>query len=136
MTTQYLILDHVRKAMGIKSDNNIEAIKEVIFDANIEVDKALKPYADNIPLPPEDERTEFDVEVFERGRSLALAFVRARWYSYTGQIDWSESYQKEYDDKLASLVQVFRARRGSRTKRVVRTTRPRARRMYSQVKRF
>lgn len=122
--------------MQIQSEKSKNALRDVVFDANIEVDKALKPFADNIPLPPESERTEFDVDVFERARSLALSWVRARWYSYTGQLDWAKQFQEDYDRRLESLIGVFKARRGTRTKRVVVNTSPRTNRLYSQAKRY
>lgn len=135
-TTQFLVLDHTLKAMGITSDKNEDAIKEIIFDANIEANKVMLPYADNMPLPPEAERTEHDIAVFERGRSLALAYVRWKWFVYAGQVQWADKYKEEYDEKLASLVEVFKARRGVRTKRVISTTQSTVRRLYSQEKRY
>ena len=98
-----------------KEDNkNRDLILHILDDANLEVDKVMAPYANDIPV-----EGGMGGRISEYCKHLALAFATYRWYLQWGQTERAALQKSEYNTKLKSLMGVLKSRRTNKTKTVM-----------------
>ena len=101
-----------------KDTDNDKQLQDIVDDANIEIDKAITPYANDVPIEP-------NTRIFNDMKHTALLYARARWFREIALIDRSDSTIKEYDRKLDTLIKTMIANRTQRTKLMVASYDPR-----------
>ena len=101
-----------------EDDTTDTQLLDILKDANNEIDKAITPYANDVPIEP-------NTRIFNDMKYTVLHYARARWFREIAQYDRSDNSMAEYDRKLKTLIDTMIANRTQRTKLMVASYDPR-----------
>lgn len=129
--TNFLTIADMKKTLNILDTDNVNESKldEKRIDANTEVDKVLLPYADEVPVP-------VGTPLFSKGQKMAKYYARYLWFSDLHQTEIAKKDAEIYEQMKESIIEVLKANRTTRTKRVSVGTNYRTRRLFSQIQRY
>ena len=113
----YLTIRRFKTAAKIKNNNSDDLIHSILIDANIEVDKIIAPYAQDIPIVPGDTVSRY-------GTELALTWVKYAYYRDLFQTERAELLKAEFAMKTESMINVLKAHRTRRTVTAIFSTNP------------
>ena len=126
MTSQFITRDFLKQSFNIPlADTNDDTlIDQCVMYANLEVDKILIPFADEVPVEP-------NTDLFERSKYLALLYAQLRWYRHHGVLPRASATQAEIENVQMTLTDTLVALRTTRTKRLIVSPNPRAKRLLT-----
>ena len=126
MASQFITRDFFKQSLKIPlADTNDDSLADqCVMYANLEVDKILIPFADEVPV-------ESNTDLFERSKYLALLYAQLRWYRHHGVLARASAVAGEISDVQMSLTDTLVALRTTRTKRLVVSQNPRAKRLLT-----
>ena len=98
--TTYLASTTLKSFLSITGTDDDDLIEQLVIEANDEVTKRLKPYAESAPLAAGD-------KYFADARSAAFSFAKVLWYESTSQLELRDSNKKTYEAKIESLTKAL-----------------------------
>ena len=110
VASSYISLEELKLSLAIKSDETRHDTKllDILQDARVEIDMEIKPYVDDVPLPP-------GTDVFYHASKCALYYAKAHWFEHVFQLDKARYNHEMYEKKLEKLTDSIKSDKPDRT---------------------
>lgn len=115
---QYVKLQEAKDAGDFPDDLDDEELLTIVKDANQDMELAITPHADTLPIPD-------GVPIFKALSRAGLIYVRARWKEKKHNYELAKTLDALYETKMAKIIKALRSVPESRTKTLLVKTDPR-----------
>ena len=116
-TTPYVSLEELKNAIagdgpGTKNPMVDAKLLDVLQDARHQVDTEIKPYVDDVPLPP-------GTDTYVQAAKCVLFYAKSHWYENMGQIDRAKYNDEKFERKMEKLIESIKSDKPDRTLTIV-----------------
>lgn len=115
---QYVKLQEVKDAGDFPDDLDDEELLTIIKDANQDIEIAITPHADTLPIPD-------GVPIFKACGRAGLIYCKARWKEKKHNFELAKVLDTLYQEKMHYIIMALKSVPENRTKSLIVTTDPR-----------
>lgn len=115
---QYVKLREAKDALDIDDDVDDEEIITIVKDANQDIEIAITPYADTLPIPD-------GVPIFKACSRAGLIYCKARWKEKKHNFELAKTQDTLYEEKMAKIIKALKSVPENRTKGLIVAADPR-----------
>ena len=115
---QYVKLQEAKDALDFPDDLDDEELLGMVKDANQDIEMAITPHADTLPIPD-------GVPIFKACSRAGLIYVKARWKEKKHNFELAKTLDALYSEKMHYIVLALKSVPEGRTKVLLVKTDPR-----------
>ena len=115
---QYVKLQEAKDALDFPDDLDDEELLGMVKDANQDIEMAITPHADTLPIPD-------GVPIFKACSRAGLIYVKARWKEKKHNFELAKTLDALYSEKMHYIVLALKSVPENRTKGLIVSTDPR-----------
>lgn len=115
---QYVKLQEAKDALDFPDDVEDEELIGIVKDANQDIEMAITPHADTLPIPD-------GVPIFKACSRAGLIYCKARWKEKKHIFELAKTLDALYSEKMHSIILALQSVPENRTKGLIVSVDPR-----------